>query len=306
VIWALAEQGSAHVARPLTRLLRIPVHAMVQDAHETAAHILPRPYYPIYSWSVRRFLRTALTVDAICAELLEWTCSRYPNLRNIGDRGMVFPPSVDRHLLARIPRPRCYDPKDSTRRIGICGSKRASRQQWAGFVALLDRMPFKIEIDAFVFRDAFHNVPLPANVFIRFHPFVASEADVIQAFHEIGVHACYLGLWKEPDRNLFSRTSLSAKLTTYVAARLPVIVDGPANASAWRLVNQYGAGILYDRDETQAAEQVRDMLARPDVWQTMSDAAGKMCAAEFDLDTNVEKFFNMLRVCAGLRRAHGQ
>lgn len=301
VIWALAEQGSAHLGYHLHHLLNLPVHAMVQDAHETAVDILPKPYYPIYSWSVRRFLGTAATVDAICAELLDWTCSRYPNLRGDPGRGMVFPPSIERDIVDRVPQPGCYDPKRGVRRIGICGSKRASREQWGRFVNLLGRLPFKIEIDAFVFRDAFHEVPLPSNVTVQFHPFAASEEAVIQAFHASGVHACYLGLWKEPERNLFSRTSLSAKLTTYTAARLPVIVDGPENASAWRLVQQYGAGILYAEDEAAAFEHLSRLFSKPAEWRLMSEGAGRMCAAEFDLDTHVEKFFGMLRLCAGAR-----
>jgi hypothetical protein len=298
VIWALAEQGSAHLGYHLHHLLNLPVHAMVQDAHETAVNILPKPYYPIYSWSVRRFLRTATTVDAICSELLDWTCSRYQNLRGDPGKGMVFPPSIEQNIIERVPQPACYDLSSNIRRIGICGSKRASHEQWARFVNLLGRLPYKIEIDAFVFRDAFHEVPLPSNVNVQFHPFAATEEAVIHAFHANGVHACYLGLWKEPERNLFSRTSLSAKLTTYTAARLPVIVDGPENASAWRLVRQYGAGTLFAEDETSAFEQLTRLFSKPEEWRMMSEGAGRMCAAEFDLDTHVDKFLGMLSLCA--------
>jgi hypothetical protein len=298
VIWGLAEQGAAQLGYQLHRRLNIPVHAMVQDAHQTAWHKLPRFYYPFYDRSVLRFLRSATTFDAICGELVEWTQTHCRNLRS-EDSSMVFSPSVSRGLMDSVPRPDCFGDRDEERRIGLCGTMRIGPAQWQSFLGLLSRLPWRFRLLATVNREALPDCEMPSNVGLDVLPFAPSEEDVIRGMHASGVHACYLGLWKEPRQNLFSRTSLSAKLTTYAAARLPVIVDGPVNSSAWRLVKTHEAGVLCGESSEASLAALTRLFARPDDWRRMSEGAGAFCRAEFCLEDNVGKFFGLLNRCAG-------
>jgi hypothetical protein len=168
-------------------------------------------------------------------------------------------------------------------------------RQWSEFLAILSGIPFRFEIAAFAYADLFPDVALPANVTLRAEPYVETEADVIRTFRELGVHACYLGLYREPERLLFGRTSLSAKLTTYLAAALPVIVDASADSAAWRLVERYGAGVRCGEDVAAARNALTGLLGDPAVWLAAARGAAALCRAEFDLGRNMEALRAQLR-----------
>jgi hypothetical protein len=121
---------------------------------------------------------------------------------------------------------------------------RCSAEQWQAFVNELGSIPYRFEFDAYAWADSIPSARLPENVVINIMPYLAEELELIRRLREGNYDACYLPLWREPSHRLFSRTSLSSKLTTYVAAGLPVIVDGPKESAAWELVSRYSAGVL--------------------------------------------------------------
>ncbi len=295
VVWVLPELGAANVGLRLARRLDVPIHATVHDAHETARFIVPPLYYPLYARSVRRILGAANSADAICGPMREYLSRRHANLTS--ENCIVFPPSVLPGDMQLAPEP----PTDGRiRRIGFCGSMRVSARQWSAFLQLLARLPFEFELILFAYEDLFHDVPLPANVRVALQPFAEEESGIIDTFHRCGVHACYLGLWKEPERLLFGRTSLSAKLTTYAAAGLPVIVDGGADSSAWDLVSRYGAGVLCGDDEASARAELDRLMSDASLRRSMGAGAARMCRVEFDLDANAARLAARLaRTAAG-------
>lgn len=147
---------------------------------------------------------------------------------------------------------------------------------------------------AFVERDAFFDAALPDNVTMSFQPYAPSEADLVRAFRAAGVHAAYLGLCRIPAQVCFARYSLSSKLATYAAAGLPVIVDGPADAEAWKLVQAYAAGILCEGNAAAARERLQVVFGNAEARQRMGEGARRLCRERFDLTANVRGFAELL------------
>lgn len=297
VIWVLSEWGAAHTGYHLWEHLKVPLHVTIHDAYETARFLVPLLYYPVYMRSLHRITRHAASLDAISDELLRHCARRYPNITPANS--MAFAPSVLPSLMADPDARRVPDMGGSSpRRIGFCGASRVTSRQWKAFLAVLGGLPFPVEVIAFANQDLFHAVGLPQNVTIAHRPFAETEADVIRAFHQAGVHACYLGLYKEPNRRLFGATSLSAKLTTYAAAGLPVVVDGPAQSVAWRLVRQYDSGVLCGDDRAAAVRDLSALLSDPPTWKRMARGSARMCRQEFDLTANAARLGSLLAATA--------
>jgi hypothetical protein len=292
VIWVLNEWGAAKVGYYLQRFLGVPLHVTVHDAHETARFLVPPLYYPFYLRSLNRLAAVATTLDAISEELLEHLKQNGVTVRD--DNSMAFHPSISMDIVRHVGQPSPMDTGSDIRRIGFCGNLRISCGQWSEFLGRLGSLPFQFEIVAFEHEDAFHYVDFPSNVTFVPQPFAATEEEVIRTFHRAGVHACFLGLWKERNRWLFGKTSLSAKLTTYAAAGLPVIVDAREDTVAWRLVRDYGAGALSGEGREQALEEMQSLFEDDKRWREMAEGARRMCEAEFDLDVNVRDLADLL------------
>lgn len=301
LLWVLPELASVSVGLSLARITGLPVHVTLHDAHEQAVHAgVPRLYARAYLRGVRRLLRTAASLDGISAELLDHV------RREFGlppaTPAVVFPPSVDPELAAP---PRAAPAwQGEVRTIGLCGSFRVSPAQWAAFLAALGRLPQRIDLLAFSPREDAPDCARPPNVSVRWMPYAGSEAEVIRGL--AGADAAYLGLWREPERTLFARTSLSSKLAAYAAAGLPVIFDGPPDSVAWRTIETYRAGILLPGDVEAAGTALTSLLDDAGQWARLAAGAGRLCAAEFDMDRNIERFAARLReTAAGKVRKEG-
>ena len=299
VIWALPELGAADVAYRLSQMLDLPLHLTAHDAHETAWDIVPKLYYPFYARSVNRAFRRAGSVDAISGGMLKHLKSHYDNVTDAN--GIVFHPSIDEELITS-PDPTRDESwrQDRSRRIGLCGSMRISEPQWQAFLEGLGTLPYDIVIVAFAFRDRFFSTEPPPNVRIELQPFAPTEADVIADFHRHGVDACYLGLWHEERQGLFGRTSLSAKLVTYAAASLPVIVHACPDSEAWRLVQAHGAGVLVGPDHDMAGLEA--LFADPDAWNDAARGAGELARSEFNVRVNMARLWERLSLTAEGRK----
>jgi len=291
VLWVLAEMGAVAVARRLHRITGLPLHATVHDAPENARAVLPRAYRGGYLCGLRGLLGEAAGLDCISAELTGHLRAKWPELTNTP--AAIVPPSAIAPSGAAPPADRAL-PASGLRRIGVCGSARTRAGQWREFLAGLAGLPFRFEIVAFADEDFFPGSKPPPNVTVARRPYAATESDVIRAFREEAMCACYLGLGKEPAARVFARTSLSSKLTTYAAAGLPVIVDGPAESVAWRLVREYGAGILCDDDDAAAVEALQALFTDPAAWRRMAEGSARMCREEFNLERNAERFRQLL------------
>lgn len=286
-LWVLPELGAINVGYHLKRRLQVPLHATVYDALESARETaIPALYYPLYSARVRRFFRTVESFDTISEGLERHILSHYGCPSSV--RHGVIPSSVPESWIrqgAESSRPsQATGPANGSatvRRLAFCGAMRCAADQWQRFLERLGALPYRIELDAYAWADSIPVATLPVNVTLSVMPYLEDEQELVRRLQSGGYHAAYLPLWLDARRALFSRTSLSSKLTTYAAAGLPVLVDGPAESAAWTLVNRYQAGL---RSEAMAKLFHDTMLQ-----VRLSEGARRLCREEFNLDRNVER-----------------
>jgi hypothetical protein len=171
---------------------------------------------------------------------------------------------------------------------------RCSLAQWQDFLQAFGELPYKFVFDAYVWEDSIPKARMPDNVAVRIMPYLADERELIARLQNGRYDAAYLPLWRESDKQLFVRTSLSSKLTTYAAAGLPVLVDGPAESAAWELVNRYGAGVLVEAKSGKgeaggAGGGWMRLFTDGAAWRDMAEGAARMCREAFCLERNVER-----------------
>lgn len=292
VLWVHAEGGTVHVANYLQKQLKIPMHLTFFDAPEVCmGHFaqFSRWYMPLYLNRVARLVRRAMGVDAVSQELV----NHVKEISGATDStsSMVFSSSISGEIVTSLQVSRSFDEKTSVRRIGFCGSMRIGEPQWRDFLGLLGQLPFKFEILLFADKGYLFNVPLPGNVTIAVQGYVDTEENLVRRMVDLQVHAGYLGLWKEAEMSLFCRTSLSSKLTTYAAAGLPVVVDGPEDSVAWQMVKKYGAGVL---GVVAGMPGLKELFSDSVAWAGMSAGSRTMWDQEFNLEKNVDTFRNHL------------
>lgn len=297
VLWVLPELGAINVAFHLSSLLPIPMHATLYDAPESARDVcLSSLYYPIYMRGVRRVFARFSSVDAVSQGLLDHV--QESGLLNDCCGKLVLPASVpaswmtNRDANRQMPEP---PGNGNVRRIGFCGAFRVSAGQWQSFLGSLSALPFEFEIIAFAEEASVPRCRPAGNVRLFLRPYVANEAELIDTFRREEIHAGYTGLWRSPGRSIFARTSLSSKLTTYAAAGMPIIVDGPRESAVWRAVEEHGAGILVDE---AATPELMRLFADNDAWRRMAEGASRLCRSQFDLVRNAHHFAELLRATA--------
>lgn len=340
LLWVLPELAAINVGYNLHKVLGVPMHATVYDALESARDVaLPSVYYPLYRSRVRRFFGAIRSFDTISEGLREHVRANYGVAPGVID--CVLPSSVPTEWMVEAPAQETEDPICScrsvsggdsavdlragggsaehssaatqsgmpVRRIAFCGAMRCSCEQWQTFVDELGKLPYRFEFDAYAWEDSIPKAELPSNVKVSIQPYLVDERDLIRRLQEGGYDAAYLPLWRESARLLFSRTSLSSKLTTYAAAGLPVIVDGPEDSAAWELVRRHEAGLVLDhttppdgpcscRSVSGRSANARDELMRlfsdQDYRERLAAGAGRLCREEFDLERNVGRLRALL------------
>lgn len=294
-IWTVAELSGINVAYALGRLSGLPVHATVHDAHEFSRHVgIPPAYHSLYVRSARRLLRSVQSLDCISEELLQHV-QAYGTRPSC--RGVVVPPSVARAAIPAAPPVVAMGTR--VRRIGFCGAMRVRPWQWREFLNRLAALPYDFEFLAVAHAEPFFGVELPGNV--RFVPvgYAETETDLIACLRGRGVHACYLGVWRDPELGLFGRTSLSSKLATYAAVGAPLIVDASEDSVAWRLVSRFGAGVQCGMDTPQALKRFGAVFENTETWQRMANGALTMCREHFELESNAARLARVLTETAG-------
>lgn len=297
ILWVLAEEEAINVAGFLKDKLDIPMHLTVHDAPEVFARDFGQ-YSSVYCrLYLRRFVelvKKATSFDSVSQALVAHVMSlgRMKEGSDVGS--LVFPPSTCGGVLKPGVLPQCYDTNGKKRKIGFCGSPRVSEDQWLQFIQSLASLPFEFELIVFSDKDYFFKAQLPENVLISMQGYAATEDEIIKSFIDHGVHACYLGLWRDDSMRLFCRTSLSSKLATYVSTGIPVIVDGPHDSVAWGLINQYGAGILLGAEREESVASLRRLFDDAVEWRRMSDSARRMRTQEFNLAENIISFEKLL------------
>lgn len=312
LVWVLPELAAINTGYHVARLLGLPVHATIYDTLESAGYLgLSRLYYPLYMARVRRFFAHVRSFDTVSLGLRAHVRNTYLGLRD----GSVRQASVARHV------PDCVLPSSvpvawmrhegslaghrwigSLRKIAFCGAMRVSLTQWQTFLGHLGSLPYTFEFDAYAWGDSIPRTAYPGNVTVKVPPYIEREEELVRRLQEGGYDACYLPLWREAERQLFGKTSLSSKLTTYAAAGLPVIVDGPEESVAGALVRQFGAGVAAEGDGDSRASLNR-LFSDHEYWRGLSTGSVRLCHEVFHLEQNVSILRDVLCGTAGSARA---
>lgn len=281
VLWVFPEMWAISVGEALQKRSGLPMHATVHDAPETAGYgAIPRLYLPSYLRHMRRFLRATQSIDAVSKGLVDHLRLHFGFAPE--RTALVIPPCLETELLWTIPE-RTWRSRPE-RRIGLCGSMRISAGQWQQFLHALGALPYPIVLESFTALDELPAAALPPNVRISARGYRNTEAELVMALSACDLDAAYLGVWKEPDRQLFGRTSLSSKLTTYAAAGLPVLVDATEDSVAWQLVDRYRAGVRLGDTPEAATAALRMLFDQAPVWTEAAAGARHLCTGAFDLD----------------------
>jgi len=249
-------------------------------------------------------MKLVSSFDAVSAELIEYMRGKYPRLRDV--KSLVFPSSAVSATMIVSDSAKRSHAQDDKKRIAFCGSSRNSDDEWRRFLMLLERLPWSFEIIVFADPDYFNKRPVPpGNVSIRYMKYVDTEEQLVGVIESSGVHACYLGLWKDEKHRLFVRTSLSSKLLTYCSSGVPIIADVPQDSVAWRLVEKYHAGILVGMDIDKDIIQLKHLFGDAVEWRRMADGSSSLARTEFNLEKNVERFRLLLADTVGMASSGG-
>ena len=298
VVWVLPELAAINVAFYVGIGLGIPLHATVYDAPESARDVCLSPlYYPLYCRAARRLYGRLSSFDAISPELCRHIQNHFPSC---GEReGMALPPLIP---ASWVSGPRAgVQPRDGTVRLALCGALRVGAGQWQRFVNALGACEGRFEVEAFAWQDSMPSVEMPSNVTVRCRPYLEREQDLLKELRDGGYAAAYLGLWREARRRLFVSTSLSSKLVTYAAAGLPVLYDGPDETVVWRLLSQYGGGVMLPANDAGAVGALRRVLGDDGLRSELARGMGAMCASEFLLEERIGSLIDLIARSAVVR-----
>jgi hypothetical protein len=296
VLWIASDLDGIIVGHHLHHRLGIPLHITIYDAFEWCRHCgVPSWYTPLYLSRVRHLLKQVVTLDGMSKALIDHVSRWQPMPQCRG--ALVFPPSISCAALQAIEPLRPSFP-GSVRRIGFCGASRTGTEQWEQFVGLLGRLRWQFEVMAFASPDCFHDMVCPSNVKIHYQEYQPTELDVVMRMRETGVHACYLGLWREPGKAFFPQTSVSSKMTTYAATGVPIIADVSEDSAVWKMIRTHGAGVRITGEESRDSNVLEALFKGGDEWTSFSKGALQLCQRELNLDQNIETFKKLLCVTA--------
>lgn len=294
ILWVASDMFGIDVGLEISKIMHLPVHLTVYDEFKCCRlfDLPPLLNYPVYMNRVRRIMNRVGSLDAVSSELVEYLCANYstPNLQS----KLVMPPSVENKFISKQPDVSYRSAGDGVVKIGVCGSSRVNDNQWKTFVNNLSHSVRSAVIVAFADEQYFNKISYPDNVSVTFRSYLPKESDVIKAFTDECIHACYLGLWREARYSLFVGTSLSSKLISYVASGVPVIVDGPVDSAAWKLIGKYGAGVLLKGDALPDRAALDRLFMEDEYWQKLAEGATELCREEFSLEINARKFMDLM------------
>ncbi len=293
VLWLIVDNNTVDVAFFLQEKLSIPMHLTFHDAPEVIATNFCNYtsfFARLYLERVKRLSKRASGVDMISEELEKHVKAIFPLSPNA--RSMVFPSSVPAEVVDKLSKRTRWD-ANGRKKIALCGGIKVAQERWQMFLDRLAKIDMDFEILVFS-GEPVRSSYRPENVSFVQNPYVDSEHELLSAFRTEGIDACYLGLWQEPEWRLFVKTSLSSKLTSYAAAGLPVIFDGPEESVAWRLIKSYGAGIMLG-DSAEVSSELRGLFTEKSMWESLADGSVQLWEKEFLMDVKMPLFVEHLR-----------
>ena len=271
-VWAILDTPiSIELAAPLAAALGVPLRTTVWDDIEHNTR-----YYALDRLSARRVTDAfagAMRVARSTAVIGETMQSEYA--RRYGSEGVIV-----RHGGRPAAHRTTSVATDDSVRIGFAGSVSA-RSAFDLLLSTLDRMGWKIEGRPVVLTLMGPRFDLRSDVERRVECLGwRSVEQTIDILSTCSVN--YLPQPFEADWDAFSRLSFPSKLTTYLAAGVPVLLHAPERASLPRFFADHPFGACCTSLDTQALETaLRRLVSDPDLRRSAIAAGQLAMAGEF-------------------------
>lgn len=283
VIWVVAELEALALSLSLSKKMGVPIHATFFDAPENSKLFLSQKYLiGFYIRELKKFVKQINSFDVVSEELLEHMVLAFGADK---EKGVVLPPSINVEELRNL-LPKRVDKRwaGDLRKIAFCGAMRIDKEQWDKFIATLEDLPFRFEFHLFTPPDLAPFVQDTTKTKFIFHSYVDDEYEIIRFLIDQDIDACYLGVWRDAKRALFSTTSLSSKLTTYLASGAPVIVDAPKNSAVVNLLKRYEFGV-----DVTNKNRLELIMSDLNIWKMVSKQVQAALLQHFDLHRNLKQ-----------------
>jgi len=295
VVWAVLDSPVAiSLAVQLADRLRLPLLTTVWDdiAHNTRYFQLDR----LAARRLRQRFDQALAASRACAVIGESMQVAYQ--QRYGVRCVVvrhgLPPSCHR---AVRPQPLQGD----FIRIGFAGSVTA-RSAFEAFLAALDSLDWQLEGRPIILRLMGHRFDLkssrPRAIEVLGFQSVAATVDLLA---ECSLN--YLPQPFEPDWAPFATLSFPTKLTTYLAAGVPLLLHTPPHGSLHRFFDGFPFGVRVDGlDPALLCEALRRAIGDPVLYRQAGEMIERALAEEF----TQERFHSSFAAVMACATAPGQ
>jgi len=291
LVWAILNCPSTILlARPLADALALPLVVTVWDPPEYLAenHRLE----PLERRRLLREFERTLRAAARCAVASEGMRDEYR--QRYGVDGIVHIHAIRpelRRLPANGPGP------DDRLIIGVAGNLYAKRE-WDALLAALSAHHWRIAGRQVVVRVLSGGIRAAAEggtciEYLGWRP----PEETIDLLAEADL--AYLPYWFDKRHRLSVRLCFPNKLSTYLAAGIPVLFHGPEDSSVARFFRRYPAGVCcHSLDEGQIVASL-ERLASDGHLYTAAVAAGQ---AALDQELNITVFLNRFATLLGIDR----
>jgi hypothetical protein len=291
LVWAILNRPSTILlARRLASALPVPLVVTVWDPPEYLAE-----NYRLDALERRRLLREferTLRAAARCAVASEGMRDEYR--QRYGVDGIVHIHAV-RPELRRLP---ANGPRSAGRLIiGVAGNLYAKRE-WDALLAALSAHHWRIAGRQVVVRVLSSGIRAAADggaciEYLGWRP----PEETIDLLAEVDL--AYLPYWFDWRHRLSVRLCFPNKLSTYLAAGIPVLFHGPEDSSVARFFQRYPAGICcHSLDKGQIVASL-ERLASDGHLYSAAAAAGQ---AALDQELNLTVFLDRFAMLLGIDR----
>lgn len=271
-IWAVLDIPVAiDMAAKVARALGVPLKAMIWDDIEHNVRYFNAD--PLTSRRLRQSFSDAIRYAERCAVIGETMQSEYS--RRYGKRGVIL-----RHGIDRLSMPGHSIEGTGAIRIGFAGSISA-RSAFNQLLATLDHLNWRIggrPVTLVLMGGRFDLwSKVPRRIECLGWQSVDQTTEILA-----GCTLNYLPQPFEDDWRSFSELSFPSKLTTYLAARVPILLHSPTYASLTRFFSDHRFGVLCtELDTTVLGEALQSIALNRDLRAEAVTAAERALAQEF-------------------------
>jgi hypothetical protein len=176
-------------------------------------------------------------------------------------------------------------------RIGFAGNL-YTEKEWRAFLQALDSINWHIGERRVILR-VFAPVPPPVvEGCIEYFPW-QDTLKVIKQLSECDL--AYLPYWIDPKYRLITRLCFPNKISTYLAAGLPIFYHGPRDASPAKFMEAYPFGIMSDSfDPQEIARQLVHFVSNKRTYTTAGKAVKKAREKVLNLEVFQSRFREFL------------